>query len=101
MPDGTIPYGCPASQIASHIAAPCSIGAYSSQPSSPTYEIRDASACTGPLSIERQRANGNAACDTAADGTDRGPSRARGPHNPSVHQAEVTSSSAADPSPGR
>ena len=50
----------------SHSRAPCSIGTYSSQPRSPTYEIRDASTRTGPISIVLQVANGKPSCETSS-----------------------------------
>ena len=66
MPAGTIPCGSPASATMSHSRAPCSIGTYSSQPRSPTYEIREASTRSGPISIVSQVANGKPSCDTSA-----------------------------------
>src|ERR671936_221187 len=44
MPAGTMPCAPPASATRSHRRAPCSSGTYSSQPRSPTYEMREAEA---------------------------------------------------------
>src|SRR2546430_7724444 len=54
------PNGWPASQTKSHRRAPCSKGTYSSQPSSPTYEMREARTCTGPTSMPLHVPNGKA-----------------------------------------
>jgi hypothetical protein len=85
----------------SHSRAPCSIGTYSSQPRSPTYEIRDASTRSGPISIVSQVANGKPSCDTSALVSEPRMSRARGPHSPSVVQLDVRSKICAVPSSGR
>src|SRR5688500_9199277 len=89
MPAGTVPCGCPASQTMSHKRAPWSIGTYSSQPRSPTYEMRDASTGSDSISIVRQVANGKPSCDTSSPVVLARMSRARGPHRPSVHHCEV------------
>jgi hypothetical protein len=68
-----------ASATMSHSRAPCSIGTYSSQPRSPTYEIREASTRSGPISIVSQVANGKPSCETSALVSEPRMSRAAGP----------------------
>src|SRR5206468_35064 len=80
---------------------PCSISTYSSQPSSPTYEMRDTSTFSVSTSIHRQVAKGNPSFETSSPVAAPSTSRAFGPHSPSVHHAEVWSSSWAEPSSGR
>ncbi len=77
------------------------MGAYSSQPSSPTYEMREASGWSGPMTMGRQVLKGKPALDISASVTACSTSRARGPHTPSVHQAEVWSLMTTEPSSGR
>ncbi len=101
-PDGTMPYRRPACHNVSHRRAPCSIGTYSSQPSSPTYEIRDVRTGIPPTSIVRAVPNANPWFDTSSEVAAPSTSRARGPHSPYVVKLfRVTSWSWAEPSAGR
>ncbi len=86
-----MPCGWPASASVSQSRWPCSIGTYSSQPSSPTYEIREASTGIPPSSIVRHVPNGKPAFDTSSEVAEATTSRARGPQIPAVHQDEVAS----------
>jgi len=72
------------------------------EPGRATLRIADLEASPGGLtiSIQRQRAKGKASCEMSADVTDERMSRARGPHSPAVHHAEVMSTSVAEPSSG-
>src|ERR1700730_13826093 len=97
MPAGTIPCGCPASHTAFHSFAPSPIGTYSSQPRSPTYEIRDASTSRPSTETLLQVLNGKPSLETSSDVIDARMSRARGPHRPTVHQVDVRSSICALP----
>src|SRR5438034_2882897 len=89
MPHAARPCGRPASQSASHNLRPCSIGTYSSQPRSPTYEMREASTRWVPISIVRQVPNLNPTLETSSDVVLARMSRARGPHSPIVVIDEV------------
>src|SRR5581483_2968818 len=101
MPTGTMPNFCPASYTMSHNRAPCSNGTYNSQPSSPTYEMREASACTVPKSTHLHVPNGNASFEKSVSLMDWTSSRDLGPHTPSVDHADVTSVNVTLPSSGK
>ena len=70
---------------------PRSIGTYSSQPRSPTYEMRDARPPAVTSSVFHV-ANGKPSFETSSLVIDERMSRDRGPQRPSVHSAEVWSS---------
>src|SRR5207302_3178072 len=89
MPAGTTPCGRPASHSASHSSSPRSIGAYSSQPRSPTYEMRDAMT---PLSSSCHVEKGNASFDTSVPVIEARTLRARGRQMPTVQTDDVWSS---------
>src|SRR5436190_23015802 len=97
MPAGTTPCGRPASHTTSQSSAPFSIGTYSSQPRSPTYEIRDASTSSPSTAIVFHVLNGNPSFETSSLVTDERMSRARGPQRPSLHDVAVRSSIRATP----
>src|SRR5437588_13950 len=63
-----------------------SIGVYSSQPRSPTYEMRDA---ITPLSSSCHVEKGNASFETSVPVIEARTSRARGPQMPTVQTDEV------------
>src|SRR5260221_613383 len=97
MPAGTIPCGRPASHTTYHNRPPSPIGTYSSQPRSPTYEIRDASTSRPSTETFFHVLNGKASFETSSDVIDARMSRARRPQSPTVHHVEVKSSICAVP----
>ena len=64
---------------------------YSSQPSSPTYEMREASTVVPPTAISRQVRKPKPSSDTSSSVSEDRMSRARGPHRPIVETSSVRS----------
>ncbi|CAB5021852.1 unannotated protein [freshwater metagenome] len=100
IPTGIRPCDWPGSQSMSQSRAPCSIGTYSSQPRSPTYEMREASTRRGPISTMRQVPNPKPSWLMSALVSDCTMSRARGPQIPNVVMVDVWSTTCAVPSAG-
>src|SRR6266849_7560344 len=97
MPAGTMPCGCPAAHTASQRREPSPIGTYSSQPRSPTYEMREASTSSPSTETFFHVLNGKPSFETSSEVIADKTSRARGPQSPTVHHEDVRSSIDASP----